>query len=62
MMAAAITTEVHEALQDLDVILKHLANPNELAGSDGEQVRALLAQHGLQKLTLVQDQLHSQPD
>jgi len=55
MTSKQLTDEVREKLQDVEIILSHLSNPNNLADSDGEHVRAILAETGVQKLHSAQD-------
>jgi len=55
MTAATVPPELKEALEDLEIILNHLSNPNNLSGSDGEHVRAILAQSGHKKLARAYD-------
>lgn len=55
MTPVQITKAIKEHLQDVEVVLNHLSDANNLAGSDGEHVRALLAQTGLQRLAIAYD-------
>lgn len=54
-MSVKSQESLKEALQDIEIILNHLADPNNLSDSDGEHVRAILARTGHQKVIQVQD-------
>lgn len=54
METKEILTVIEDELQSIDVILKHIANPNNLGGPDGEQVGAILAESGVNKIDRIQ--------
>jgi len=56
-MTAKVPEAAKKALQDIDLILSYLSNPEALADADGELIRAQLAEHGRNKLVQAQDAL-----
>lgn len=60
-MTANVPSRIKDELESIEVILNHLANPHNCAGSDGEHIRAELAQSGHRKVILIQELLEKQP-
>lgn len=58
-MPVKLQESLKESLQDIEVILNYLSDPNNLSDSDGEHVRAILAKTGHQKVVHVQDLLEA---
>jgi len=54
-MPSTLNCALKVALQDAEIIFSYLSNPNNLADSDGEHVRAILARSGHHLVIHAQD-------
>lgn len=60
-MPSSVIQTIKENLDEVDVILNHLSDPNNLGGCDGEHVRAILAKSAREKTIEAQELIEKLP-